>query len=443
MKRKVLILLLILIIVLSSCVGGGSDPTPEPTTEPTPIPAMNFEVTNIKNIDIAKSGVIPDYIDMNQAQAWDCTGIDPNGIIYFGITVVRRRDEFKGKEDFAVLSYNPDTEELKFHGTFMNAAKEAGTLYDDEQLPKGHTQFIYYNGKMYMGSQNFHDAGKFDTKTTIPDNKPMDKMHGGHLFSLDVETEELKDETAHLPNGVLIEHEGILQVRLIPGTSTLVCMSTPEYKLVFYNLETKTIEKTVDTTGWMPNNPLSREIVIVEDRIYVYRGVEDDVTVRENLYPIYYYDITKDEFVETEYEAFGGFWNGQCTTPDGKTTFVSSCCGELYSIDHETFEIKHHGNLKTPDKKTVINYLYSLCMAPDGRKIFYVPSVYLKDYGVMQYDIETGEITSLSPMPLAIYTGNGVIDDQGRLYFTKFGSASMRSGKFELCEITIQGSPIS
>ena len=42
-----------------------------------------------------------------------------------------------------------------------------------------------------MGSQNFHDAGKFDTKTTIPDNKPMDKMHGGHLFSLDVETEEL------------------------------------------------------------------------------------------------------------------------------------------------------------------------------------------------------------------------------------------------------------
>ena len=59
MKRKVLILLLILIIVLSSCVGGGSDPTPEPTTEPTPIPAMNFEVTNIKNIDIAKSVLYP------------------------------------------------------------------------------------------------------------------------------------------------------------------------------------------------------------------------------------------------------------------------------------------------------------------------------------------------------------------------------------------------
>ena len=44
-------------------------------------------------------------------------------------------------------------------------------------------------------------------------------------------------------------------------------------------------------------------------------------------------------------------------------------------------EIKHHGNLKTPDKKTVINYLYSLCVAPDGRKIFYVPSVCQKIMG--------------------------------------------------------------
>ena len=442
MRKKITLLLILLIFVLSSCTNNGPSSTVEPTAEPTPIPAMNFEVTNIKNINVAKSGVIPDYINMSQAQAWDCTGIDPNGIIYFGITV-GRKDEYKGKEDFAVLSYNPDTEELKFHGTFMNAAKEAGTLLDDEQIPKGHTQFIYHDGKMYMGSQNFHDAGKFNSKTTIPDNKPLEKMHGGHLFALDIETGVLEDATAHLPNGVLIEHEGLLQIRLIPGTSTLVCMATPSYQLIFYDLETKSITKTVNTVDWVPNNPLSREIVIVEDRIYVYRGVEDDITVRDNLYPIYYYDMTKDETVKTEYEAFGGFWNGQCTTPDGKMTYVSSCCGELYSINHETFEITHLGNLKTPDKKNNINYLYSICMSQDGRKIFYVPSVYLKAYGVMQYNIETGEISALSEMPVAVYTGNGIMDSNGRLYYTKFGSASFRAGSFDLCEITITGTPIS
>ena len=123
MKRKVLILLLILIIVLSSCVGGGSDPSTEPTTERHDS-CNEFEVTNIKNIDIAKSGVIPDYIDMNQAP-----GLGLYASIQTASSILESLLSAEGmnsaKEDFAVLSYNPDTEELKFHGTFMNAAKEA------------------------------------------------------------------------------------------------------------------------------------------------------------------------------------------------------------------------------------------------------------------------------------------------------------------------------
>lgn len=156
MKKTICLLMILAMVLVTACNQGGVKP--EPTAEPTPIPAMNYAVTNIKSVDVLKSGVIPEYINMSSAQAWDCTGIDPNGTIYFGITV-GRKDEYKGKEDFAVLSYNPDTEEMKFYGTFINTAKEAGTLEEDEQLPKGHTQFMYYNGKMYMGSQNFHDAG--------------------------------------------------------------------------------------------------------------------------------------------------------------------------------------------------------------------------------------------------------------------------------------------
>lgn len=440
MKKRICLLMLVVIVLFTACNQGNVTPDPTAAPTPTPVPAMNYAVTNIKNINVGKADVIPDYINMSQAQAWDCTGIDPDGIIYFGITV-GRKDEFKGKEDFAVLSYDPETEELKFHGTFLDTAKEAGTLKDNEQLPKGHTQFMYYNGKMYMGSQNFHDAGKFNDMTTVPDNQPVENMHGGHLFALDIATGKLEDATAHLPNGVLIEHEGILQVRLIPGTSILVCMSTPSYKLVFYDLEKKEIQKTVSTIDWIPNNPLSREIVFVGDRIYVYRGVEDDVKTRENEYPVYYYDMTKDETVKTEYTAFGGFWNGQCTTPDGKMTYLSSCTGELYSINHETYEFKHLGNLKHPEKATKINYLYSLCMSSDGRKIFYVPSAYVKQYGVMQYNIETGEITSLSEIPIAVYTGNGIMDSKGRLFFAKFGNTTVRAGQFNLCEITIEGTP--
>lgn len=78
-------------------------------------------------------------------------------------------------------------------------------------------------------------------------------------------------------------------------------------------------------------------------------------------------------------------------------------------------------------------------MSFDGRKIFYVPTAYIKQFGIMQYNIETGEITSLSESPVAVYTGNGIMDSKGRLFFTKFGNASVRAGLFQIYEITIEG----
>ena len=62
-----------------------------------------------------------------------------------------------------------------------------------------------------------------------------------------------------------------------------------------------------------------------------------------------------------------GFWNGQCITPMEKRLCIL-LRGELYSIDHETFEIKTPRKPKTPDEDCH-QLSVQLCMAPDGKNI--------------------------------------------------------------------------
>ena len=38
----------------------------------------------------------------------------------------------------------------------------------------------------------------------------------------------------------------------------------------------------------------------------------------------------------------GGFWNGQATTADGKTTYISGCCGILYKMDSKVIRSGNH-----------------------------------------------------------------------------------------------------
>src|SRR5262249_28763301 len=96
--------------------------------------------------DLAPSG-------MDMQQCWNGLGMDDQGRIYIGFTSVRS----DGREDFPVFRYDPKTGERLFLGTFLDIVAAAGNSRPGEGIPKGHTRMVFVDGKMYMGSQSFHD----------------------------------------------------------------------------------------------------------------------------------------------------------------------------------------------------------------------------------------------------------------------------------------------
>jgi hypothetical protein len=86
-------------------------------------------------------------------QCWNAIGIDGQERVYIGFTG-RRSD---GREDFAVFRYDPATGHRRLLGSFMAASDSVGNLQAGEEIPKGHTHLVALDGRIYMGSQGFHD----------------------------------------------------------------------------------------------------------------------------------------------------------------------------------------------------------------------------------------------------------------------------------------------
>lgn len=142
--------------------------------------------------------------NMNIKECWNAMGMDNQGRIYIGFTSSRA----DGRDDFPVFRYDPRTGEKRFLGSFLDIVASAGNSYSGESIPKGHTRMIYANGRMYMGSQNFHDLkGEIDSLPTY---------RGSHLLAFDTVGNLWKDLSAALPGGVVTKHEGIISLNIMP-----------------------------------------------------------------------------------------------------------------------------------------------------------------------------------------------------------------------------------
>src|SRR5689334_21018813 len=103
-------------------------------------------------------------------QCWNAQGMDSKERVYIGFTS-KRSD---GRQDFAVFRYDPASGERRFLGTFMDVSQAAGNLRPSEEIPKGHTHMLEIGGKIYMGSQGFHDLkASIDT---------LSSYRGSHLY---------------------------------------------------------------------------------------------------------------------------------------------------------------------------------------------------------------------------------------------------------------------
>jgi len=357
-------------------------------------------------------------------QCWNALGMDSRERVYIGFTSGRA----DAREDFAVFRYDPSTGERRFLGTFMDAAQAAGNLGPAEEIPKRHTRMLEIDGRMYMGSQGFHDL-----KAAI-DTLP--RYRGSHLYAYDPSRRKLDDISAALPGGVVTKHQGLIALAHVPGADLLVGLAHPSSDLVLFDYKGGRVKQVVPGIPWRLGNPLSREVVATKNgKIYSYRGTEDPAQ-RDEVHRIWAYDLKTNTSNATAYTATGGFWNGQTWTRDGKTVYLATVNGELYQLDVETEVFAHLGHFLPRGEVAAggrVDSLYGITLSADEKRIYGVPrrsgSVGSNLYA---YEIATGAVALVGPLETAIYTGSHMRDSSGNIYFARFGDGQSWEGRARL-----------
>lgn len=409
-KSKFILLLIIAGLTLVGC-----ETTSQPFL-PTFTPTSAFERNELSWTEISFYDLVPPDLNVDMYQSWNGMGMDDQGRVYIGYTSFR---DNRRSEDFVVFRYNPETGEREFLGSFMEVASAEGNLQEGESMPKGHTRLIFTDGKMYMGSQGFHDF-KWEIDE-LPDYR------GSHILAYDVENETWEDLAADLPGGVVTENQGIVALNILRDEGLLVGLAHPHSDIVLYDYKNEQLEQIVPGIPWKLGNPLSREVIVAPSgNIYTYRGTEDPVQ-RNEVHPVWVYNIHSGEMKETEFTMTNGFWIGQTETRDGSKIYVSTTNGQLYEFDVATESFQDLGHMlpqKAYQAGRRILYQYGPILSPDEKKIYFVPSVIDNPEGsgeLYEYDIASGEVTFIEQLPVGIYTSGDVRDDEN-IYFAHFGS---------------------
>jgi hypothetical protein len=371
-----------------------------------------YEIEYVSFDDIA-----PPYLTLTQS--WNALGMDNEDRVYI-IWTSKRTD---GREDSALFRYTPTTGHREFLGTFIDTATAQNNLLPGEEIPKGHTRILQIGRKMYLASQGFHDfKGSLET---------LPNYRGSHLFTFDLDTNTLDDVTRTLPGGVLTEHQGIVALAHAPEHDTLVALTHPHSDIVLYDLKTKTIRKTVPGIPWEPNRVVSREIVVTpQGKIFTYRGPEDPA-LRDDRNRVWVYDLTTDTMKKTGQSLKGGFWNGQASTPDRRTIYLSTVSGQLYALDTRKGTFTDLGHFTDPKdynrpEKYRVHYLYGIALNTAGTALTGLPIIaptagdgdaYTR---LTTYNIKRKTFTKDIDATTTVFTGSNTRDREGNIYMAAF-----------------------
>ena len=371
--------------------------------------------------DIAPAGMV-------LLQGWDAIGMDDQERVYIGFTG-RRAD---GREDFAVFRYDPATGHRRLLGTFMEASAAAGNLHPGEEIPKGHTHLVALDGRLYMGSQGFHDLKR--RIDTLP------RYRGSHLYAYDTAADVFEEVSRSLPDGVVTRHSGLIALTAVPGRHLLAALEHPSSNIVLFDPGANRVQAIVPGIPWREGNPLSREIVATrQGRIYTYRGSEEP-RHRARRHAVWVHDLGTGESRPTTDTATGGFWNGQSATRDGATIFLSTVNGELYRLDTASGRLGPLGPFLPKaevDAGERIDQLYGITLSADETTIYAVPRRHRsKESTLYAYDIATGIVTRVGRLEPALYAGSHVRDSRGNLYLGRFGSERASQGNAGLAILT-------
>jgi hypothetical protein len=398
-------------------------------------PAPAIEPRSTAHQIIAFDDIAPPALALKQC--WNAMGMDSRGRVYIGFTSQRR----DGKEDFAVFRYDPATADRAFLGSFMEASRAAGNLDPDEEIPKGHTRMVEIGGRIYMGSQGFHDL-KAEIET-------LPHYRGAHLYAVDSTgdstsagtNDRLEDVGRRLPGGVLTRHQGIIALTAVPGRDLLLGLTHPHSDILLMDPRRLEATRLLPGIPWTLGNPLSREIVATaQGKVYTYRGTED-ASHRDAVHGIWVHDLDTGAMAPTGYTATGGFWNGQTATRDGRVIYLSTVNGELYRLDTDTGAFTPLGPfLPGRDREAGrhVNTLYGITLSRDETAIYGIPGVEGAALPrLLRYDIASGAVAEIEQLAPGTYTGSDLRDKQGRLYFARFGNAADWDGHGRLVVLDV------
>jgi len=456
MKTRRILFLTVVLLLVSAC-GQAPEATPTPTTlERTPIaspttlaitptapliaptPTWTVGDQEVEWAQVSFGDIAPSGIELQQC--WNGMGMDDQGRIYIGFTSVR----IDGREDFPVFRYDPRSGEKVFLGTFLDIVAAAGNAQEGESIPKGHTRMIFADGKMYMGSQSFHDL-KWEIDA-------LPNYRGSHLFAFDTLAGTWQDLSAALPGGVVTEHEGILSLNILPEEHSLVGLAHPSSDIVLYNYQTDQLVKVVPGIPWKLGNPLSREVIVAPSgNIYTYRGTEA-VDQRNETHSVWVYNIHTGEMRDTGFQMTKGFWIGQTEKRDGSKIYINTTGGEIYEFDVATETFKDLGYELPITDKRIIDYTYTITLSPDETRLYYVLSVIQNPGGpegdgsggtgeLYYYDLATGQVVFVQQLLPGIYTSQDLRDDEN-IYFAHFGGfGNLWSGDVRLFILHVPPEP--
>jgi hypothetical protein len=399
LKRQLpkLIVIILAVFFITSC--GSNDTT---------------TVWHISFDDIAPEGYM-------LTQSWDALGIDSNDNVYIGFTALRP----DGREDVVLFMYNHDSGERRLLGTFMQAAEEAGNLMEDEEIPKGHTNLVYVDGRLFMASQGFHDF-----KESLDG---LENYRGAHLFYYDTRTGNFVNVSASLPGGVVLPNEGIIALSHMPSAGYLVGLSHPHSNIVLYCIEANEA-RVIPGIPWSPGLVVSRTLVVddINQRIYLYRGPENTTWRYRTIYtrftalnsfPVYVYDLATDTLRRTDTLVAGGMWGTAQMTADGQTAYVSTAGGYVVKIDFNTGMSRIIADLLPNEfhRTHRLSFLYHITLSECETRIYTIPTYASDISGLYMHDLLTRYSVKLMSLPCRVYTGAGIRDSAGRMYFAAFG----------------------
>lgn len=356
-------------------------------------------------------------------QSWDNIGMDDQENVYFGFTT----EVSPEIEDMNLFRYNQADGTYDHLGSYINTLTEADNYLPGESVPKGHTYMPFINGKLYMGSQSFHD---FKGELYQPGHN-LNDMRGSHIFTWDVQSETLEDLSRNYPGGVATVNEGILCFSQVTYGNYLFGITHPFGSIVFLNHTTGNIDKVVPGIPWSLGNPISREMVVTQNgNIYTYRGTEHP-DYRHLAFNVYKYEIASDTLTMLDFQCTGGFWSGQTVTRNQEDVYIVTVQGELYHLDTTTETWEHWGKILPQglvNQGAAIRNIYGMTLDYSEENIY---GIIVRGEGgaqsgdLIEYNLASKTSTIVANFGTGIYTGNDTRDSKGNIYFNRFGDTNM------------------